>query len=304
MKRENLAGSQDLFASIKAKGKDKSTDIKIQMISVKKIDEVKNVREKYHNIDDLKNSIRIYGVQSPIKVVEKLGRYQILYGHRRFLATKELSNEDPKFSMIPGIVEKIERTDEEVIEIHLIENVDRDDLKDYEKGKALSEYKKLAKKSNTEIAERFGKGEKWVRDVLGTYEIIKSLETSLEEDDLEKFKNMPTGAIIETKGLDVEDQIYLLNQFLNNNLRQKDIRNLKKEIKEKSKNKSNTKKNNENVENNNTDKYVNVTVERKKYKLKKDENIEKLDNLIRYLEDNQYDENFLAMVKDLYKKLS
>jgi ParB family chromosome partitioning protein len=287
MKRGDLRGSKDLFSGIKQKGK---SDIKIQMISLDKISIVDNVREKYDDIDELKESIRIHGVQSPIKVVDKIGKYEIIYGHRRYLASKELSKEDEKFSKIPCIVENKEKNEEEIIEIQLIENVDRADLFDYEKGRGLSKYKELTKKSNGEIAKRFGKGEKWVRDILSTYEIIRELESSLTTDELEKFKNIPTGIVVETKGLDLDKQKDLLKRFLENKLNQKEIRQLKKELKKKSGSKEKIK--------NESKSYVSVMIDKKKYKLEKD-NLSKIDKLIKYIEENEYDENFVILMKDL-----
>ena len=308
-KSKDLLGSKDLFQSIKDKGLGKNRENRIHMIDINKIDIVENIRNEYDGIDDLKESIMIHGVQSPIKVIEKQGRYKLVFGHRRYLANKKCAQENEKFSKIPCIVDT-DRSSEEIIELQLIENIDRDDLKDFEKSIALDKYKKMTGKSNREIAERFGKKEKWVRDSLSSLEIIKNIESSSRISEAEKnnsspatnlnYRNIPTGIIVETKGLDVEFQKELLDQVIEKGLQRKDIREIKKEVE------SNTKKNlkKSKIKDDN-EKSVSVLIDNKKYTLKKSKLV-KIKNIIKYIEDTKEEDEaaLLKMFKYLAKKFN
>lgn len=296
-----MAGSKDLFSSILNQGKLNKANASIKMIDIDKIDIINNIRESYDKIDELAESIKIYGIQQPIKVVEKDGKYKLLFGHRRYLANKKCAENDMKFSKIPCFVES-SKSEEEIIELQLIENVDRDDLKDYEKGLALSKYKELTGKTNDEIAERFGKKEKWVRDILSAVEIIKNIESSpatiLNNKPIEKensYRDIPTGIIVETKSLDIDEQKKLLDRVIKEGLRRDDVRAIKKDIKTSSKKETSYDK----------DKYIKATIEGKKYMLEKDK-LNKVNDIIKFIErnKNEFDEVFLNMFKDLLKKLN
>jgi ParB family chromosome partitioning protein len=270
------------------------------MIDIDKIDIINNIRESYDKIDELAENIKIYGVQQPIKVIERNGKYEVLFGHRRYLANKKCAENDMKFSKIPCFVES-PKSEEEIIELQLIENVDRDDLKDYEKGLALSKYKELTGKTNSEIAERFGKKEKWVRDILSVTEIIKNVEsspaTNLHNESTEKenlYRDIPTGIIVETKGLDADEQKKLLDKVIEEGLKRDDVRAIKKDIKNNPQKESSYDK----------DRYIKATIEGKRYMLEKDK-LNKVNDIIKFIEKNknEFDEVFLNMFKDLLKKL-
>lgn len=304
-KSKNLLGSKDLFQSIKDKGLGKNRENRIHMVDIDKIDIVENIRNEYSGIDDLKESIMIHGVLSPIKVIEKKGRYKLVFGHRRYLANKECAKENEKFAMIPCIVDT-DKSDEEIIELQMIENIDRDDLKDFEKSIALDKYKKMTGKSNREIAERFGKKEKWVRDSLSSLEIIKNIEllktTTGKKNNSSpatnlNYRNIPAGIIVETKGLDTNLQKELLDKVMEEGLQRKDIREIKKGFE------SSTNKNAKNKDDN--EKSVSVVIDNKKYILKKSKLV-KIKSIIKYVEDTKEedDADLLKMLRYLAKKFS
>ena len=81
-------------------------------------------------LEELAMSIREYGVQEPIKVVERPGGYMIVMGERRYRASKLAEMET-----IPAIIEEL--TDEQVEELALLENLQREDLNIIEEAKAF-----------------------------------------------------------------------------------------------------------------------------------------------------------------------
>jgi ParB/RepB/Spo0J family partition protein len=312
-KSKNLLGSKDLFQSIKDKGIGKNRENRVQMIDVDKIDIVENIRDSYEDIDELKQSIMIHGIQSPIKVIEKHGRYKLVFGHRRYLAMKKCAEENENFSKIPCIIEA-DKSADEIIELQLIENIDRDDLKDFEKSIAIDKYKKMTGKSNIEIAERFGKKEKWVRDSLSSLEIIKNIESltaTISKSDENNsspatnlnYRNIPTGIVVETKGLDVNQQKELLNKFINDGLQRKDVRELKKKLETSNKGKKNTKKiSKEKIANKEC---ISIVIDNKKYVLKKTK-LDKIQSIIKYIEasKDEDDTDLLKMFKYMARKFS
>jgi len=89
---------------------------------------------KRENLEKLKNSIAQQGLITPITVREKDDGYEIIAGERRWQASKEL-----KLSKIPAYVLNL-KTNEEILEASLVENIQREDLNPIE---IASSYKKL-----------------------------------------------------------------------------------------------------------------------------------------------------------------
>lgn len=99
---------------------------------------------------ELADSIKQFGVLQPLLVQEKNGFYEIIAGERRWRAAKMAGLKE-----IPVIVK--EYTDLEIVEIALIENIQREDLNPIEEALA---YKRLIHEfqlKQDEVAERVSK---------------------------------------------------------------------------------------------------------------------------------------------------
>ena len=81
-------------------------------------------------LDDLAESIKMYGVIQPIVVTKKDGYYSIVAGERRWRAAKKAGLEE-----IPAIIR--EDDDKKNKQISLIENMQREDLNPYEKAAGI-----------------------------------------------------------------------------------------------------------------------------------------------------------------------
>ncbi len=102
-----------------------------------------------NQLTELMSSIKEHGVIQPIIVRQSLNGYEIVAGERRWRATKALEKET-----IPVVVKKF--TDQQVMEIALIENLQREDLNPVEIANA---YKKIISSYNLtqeELADRIG----------------------------------------------------------------------------------------------------------------------------------------------------
>jgi ParB family transcriptional regulator, chromosome partitioning protein len=79
------------------------------------------------SLNGLSDSIRQYGVVQPILVRPKQGGYELIAGERRFRASQLAG-----LTTIPAVVK--DYTDEESLQVALIENLDRDDLSPIEEA--------------------------------------------------------------------------------------------------------------------------------------------------------------------------
>ena len=132
-------------------------------IPLDKID--RNEEQPRKNFDEvamseLVNSIRIHGVITPIILVEKGDRYMIIAGERRWRAARRAG-----LKAIPAIVRKY--TKEQIREISLIENLQREDLNPIETANAIKQLMDECDYTQEQVAERIGKSRAVVTNTLG-----------------------------------------------------------------------------------------------------------------------------------------
>jgi ParB family chromosome partitioning protein len=126
---------------------------------------------KDESISELATSIKESGILQPILVRPKNGRYEIVAGERRFRAAK-LAGE----AEIPAIIRDLE--DEAVLQIALIENLQREDLNPMEEAKAYALLHQVYKLTHEEIAQKIGKKRVTITNrlrLLGLCEAVQKL---------------------------------------------------------------------------------------------------------------------------------
>ncbi len=101
-------------------------------------------------LQELANSIETHGIIQPILVRRHSGQYELIAGERRLRAAKLAG-----LSEVPAIVQDF--TDERVLEVALIENIQREDLNPIETAQALDRLSREMNLSHEEIASRTGK---------------------------------------------------------------------------------------------------------------------------------------------------
>ena len=111
-------------------------------------------------LQELATSIKTYGVISPI-LLRKLdtGRYQILAGERRFRASKIAG-----LSKVPAIV--AEFTDKQMMELSIIENIQREELNVIEEAKAYDNLCNKLGLTQEEIGQRVGKSRSYIANIM------------------------------------------------------------------------------------------------------------------------------------------
>lgn len=110
-------------------------------------------------IEELAESIKIYGIIQPIIVSKKDGYYEIVAGERRWRASKKAGLEE-----IPVIVR--ENDEKKNREIALIENIQREDLNPIEKARGIKLLMDQYNLTQAQVAEVIGKGRSTITNTL------------------------------------------------------------------------------------------------------------------------------------------
>lgn len=127
----------------------------------------KNFDEKA--LKELASSIKEYGVFSPILVRPRENFYEIVAGERRYRASL-LAEMDT----IPAIIENF--TDQEMTEIALLENIQRENLNPLEISQALYKYQTTFNCTQEELAAKFGKSRPYVANILRLRQLPQSVQ--------------------------------------------------------------------------------------------------------------------------------
>jgi len=119
-------------------------------------------------LNQLADSIKESGIIEPIVVRPFGDKYEVVVGERRYRAAQQAN-----LTKVPVIIKNY--TDDEVMELNLIENIQREDLSDIEKGKiAQGLLKKFSQKYPTQfkLASKLGVNQGVVSTWIQTVEIV------------------------------------------------------------------------------------------------------------------------------------
>lgn len=101
-------------------------------------------------IEELKQSIIEHGILQPIIVRKSIKGYEIVVGERRFRAAKEA-----KLETVPVVVREL--NEQQMMELAVLENLQREDLSPIEEGTAYQLLMEKLKLTQEELAKRLGK---------------------------------------------------------------------------------------------------------------------------------------------------
>jgi ParB family chromosome partitioning protein len=121
-----------------------------------------NPRQPRQNLGDLSEltaSIREKGVLEPILVRQNGSRYQIIAGERRYRAATEAG-----LAEMPCIVR--DSTDAEMMELALVENLQRKDLTAFEEAEGLKTLAEMYSYTHERMAEKLGKSRTSITETL------------------------------------------------------------------------------------------------------------------------------------------
>ena len=179
---------------------------------------------------ELAESIKQFGVLQPLLVQEKDDYYEIIAGERRWRAAKLAG-----VKKIPVIIKKL--TAQEIMEITLIENIQREDLNPIEEAMA---YKRLLTEFNLkqdEVAERVSKSRTAVTNAMRLLKLNDKVQQMVIDEML------TTGHARALLGIDDQEKQYVLAQkIFDEKLSVRDTEKLVKSIQNEKKNRTNVRK--------------------------------------------------------------
>lgn len=129
------------------------------------------------DLEELTQSIRVNGVVQPIVVRSKGARYEIVAGERRWRASQMA-----ELRRIPAVIKEV--SDDKLLELALVENIQRQELNPIEEAKA---YRKLIDSiglTQELIAERVGKSRTIVTTAMRLLKLPEEIQRNLENGEL------------------------------------------------------------------------------------------------------------------------
>ena len=128
-------------------------------------------------LEELADSIRQVGLIQPIVVQDRKGYYEIIAGERRWRACKKAGLKE-----IPVIIRNF--TEQEIVEISIIENIQREDLNPIEEAMA---YKRLLEEFNLkqdEVAEKVSKNRTTITNSLRLLKLTDDVQQMIVDGKL------------------------------------------------------------------------------------------------------------------------
>ena len=202
--------------SVKTEEKAAETMVKITKIEPNREQPRKHFDEEALN--ELAESIKHYGLISPILVQDKKDHYEIIAGERRWRAAKIAGLKE-----VPVIIR--EYTEREIAEIALIENVQREDLNPIEEAMG---YKRLIEEfdlKQEEVAECVSKSRSAITNSLRLLKLSEEVQKYLVDGELSMGHARALLAVE-----DSEKQTFLAKKIINEKLSVRDVEKLVKNL--------------------------------------------------------------------------
>ena len=131
-------------------------------------------------LEELANSIKHNGVIQPIAVRHDKadpGRYEIIAGERRWLAAQKAGLHEVPINIL-------ELNDNEVLEVAIVENIQREDLNDIEEAKGYERLTKEFKYDQDKVAKMMSKSRSHISNTLRLLNLPKDIISMIEEGTL------------------------------------------------------------------------------------------------------------------------
>jgi ParB family chromosome partitioning protein len=174
-------------------------------------------RQSIGDLEELVASIRNVGILEPLLVRQTDDGFQIISGERRYRAAKVAGLEQ-----VPCIIMEVD--DAEVLEIALIENLQRQDLSPFEESEGLHALVEQFGHTHEEVARRIGKSRSSVTETLSLVSIPVAIRQRLNDAGVSTKSILLEIARRETE----EDQAALANLIIKEGLTRDDLRALRR----------------------------------------------------------------------------
>ena len=147
-------------------------------------------------LNELAVSIKEHGIFQPIILKESVHGYEIVAGERRFRAASIVGLEE-----VPAII--VDFSDQQMMEIALLENIQREDLNAIEEAQAYQSMMKKLKLTQEELSKRVGKSRAHIANTVRLLKMPKKLQDYVLEGLLTMGHIKPLITIDEKKALEV-----------------------------------------------------------------------------------------------------
>ncbi|MBQ3307795.1 MAG: ParB/RepB/Spo0J family partition protein [Bacilli bacterium] len=125
-------------------------------------------------LNELAESIKEHGVFQPIIVKKSIKGYEIIAGERRVKASKIAGLEE-----VPAIVREF--NDTQMMEIALLENLQRENLTAIEEAEAYKKLQDTLILTQEELAKRLGKSRSHITNMLGLLTLPENIQSDINE---------------------------------------------------------------------------------------------------------------------------
>ncbi len=203
-------------ASSPEEGKDGTLMVKLSKVEPNREQPRKNFDED--SLQELAESLKQFGMLQPILVQNRGDYYEIIAGERRWRAAKIAGLKE-----VPVIVREL--TDQEIVEISLIENIQREDLNPIEEAQA---YKRLLTEfhlKQDEVAERVSKSRTAVTNSMRLLKLCDEVQKMVVDD---MISTGHARALISIE--DPEEQYLIAQKIFDEKLSVREVEKLVKDL--------------------------------------------------------------------------
>lgn len=203
-------------ASSAEEGKDGTLIVKLSKVEPNREQPRKNFDED--SLQELAESLKQFGMLQPILVQNRGDYYEIIAGERRWRAAKIAGLKE-----VPVIVREL--TDQEIVEISLIENIQREDLNPIEEAQA---YKRLLTEfhlKQDEVAERVSKSRTAVTNSMRLLKLCDEVQKMVVDD---MISTGHARALISIE--DPEEQYLIAQKIFDEKLSVREVEKLVKDL--------------------------------------------------------------------------
>ena len=203
-------------ASSAEEGKDGTLMVKLSKVEPNREQPRKNFDED--SLQELAESLKQFGMLQPILVQNRGDYYEIIAGERRWRAAKIAGLKE-----VPVIVREL--TDQEIVEISLIENIQREDLNPIEEAQA---YKRLLTEfhlKQDEVAERVSKSRTAVTNSMRRLKLCDEVQKMVVDD---MISTGHARALISIE--DPEEQYLIAQKIFDEKLSVREVEKLVKDL--------------------------------------------------------------------------
>ncbi len=180
-----------------------------QTLNINRIEPNKSQPRKNFDEDalvELADSIKQFGIIEPLVVTKKKGYYELIAGERRWRAARMAGLKE-----VPVVIK--DYTDQEIVEIALIENLQREDLNPIEEAMAYDRLIKEFHLKQDEVADRVSKSRTAITNALRLLKLCEPVQQMLI-DDMLSTGHVRALISIEDKELQHDTAMYIFDKKL------------------------------------------------------------------------------------------